>query len=75
MDMTGSQSLPHPETITARSAESSAVPADFTNASPFPRQKEQKDPLRTGFIIALAVLALIFLGSMIAVLMMRAPAF
>ncbi len=74
-DMSGSQPLPSPQEITAKSAELSAVPADFTNASPFPHQKEEKDPLRTAFFIALAVLTLIFLGSMIAVLMMQAPAF
>ena len=70
--MRGSQPLPQPEKIVAKSAELSAVPADFTNASPFPRQKEDKDPLRTAIFIALVVLALIFLGSMIAVLTMHA---
>jgi predicted component of type VI protein secretion system len=73
-DVSGLQPLPQPEEITAKSAELSAVPADFTNASPFPHQKEEKDPLRTAIFIALAVLALIFLGSMIAVLTMHAPA-
>ena len=71
-DMRGSQPLPQPEKIIVKSAELSAVPADFTNASPFPRQKEENDPLRAGIFIALAVLALIFLGSMIAVLTMHA---
>jgi pSer/pThr/pTyr-binding forkhead associated (FHA) protein len=74
-DMSGSQPLPQPEKITVKSAELSAVPADFTNASPFPHQKEEKDQLRTAIFIVLAVLALIFLGSMIAVLTMRAPTF
>jgi predicted component of type VI protein secretion system len=74
-DMSGSQPLPPPEEITVKSADLSAVPADFTNASPFPYQKEEKDPLRTVIFMALAVLALIFLGSMIAVITMHAPAF
>jgi pSer/pThr/pTyr-binding forkhead associated (FHA) protein len=74
-DTSGSQPLPQPEKIIAKSAELSAVPADFINASPFPDQKEEKDPLRTTIFIALAALALIFLGSMIAVLTMHAPAF
>jgi pSer/pThr/pTyr-binding forkhead associated (FHA) protein len=74
-DMSGSQQLPQLEKITVKSAESNAVPADFTNASPFPHQKEEKDPLRTAIFIALAILALIFLGSMIAVLTMHAPTF
>src|SRR4029450_11595081 len=34
LDMSGSQPLPQPEKITVKSAELSAVPADFTNASP-----------------------------------------
>ena len=72
-DMSGSQPLRQPEKIIARSAELSAVPADFINASPFPRQREENDSFRTAISIALAVLALIFLGSMIAVLTMHAP--
>lgn len=75
LDMSGPQPLPQREKITVKSAELSAVPADFTNASPFPHQKEEKDPLRTAIFIALAVLVLIFLGSMIAVLTMHAPTF
>jgi hypothetical protein len=72
-DVSGSQPLPRPEKIIACSADLSAVPADFINASPFPHQKEEKDPFRTAIFIALAVLALVFLGSMIAVLTMHAP--
>ena len=72
-DMSGSQPLPQPEKIIARSAELSAVPADFINASPFPRQREENDSFRTAISIVLAVLTLIFLGSMIAVLTMHAP--
>ena len=74
-DISGSQPLPQPEEITVKSAELSGLPADFTNASPFPRQKEEKDSLRTAIFIALAVVVVIFLGSMIAVLTMHAPAF
>jgi pSer/pThr/pTyr-binding forkhead associated (FHA) protein len=74
-DRTGSQPFPPPEKIVARSAGLSAVPADFTNASPFAKQKDEKDSLRTAIFIALAVLALVFLGSMIAVLTMHAPTF
>jgi predicted component of type VI protein secretion system len=74
-DRRGSQPLPQPEKTIAKQAEVSAVPADFTNASPFPHQKEEKDPLRAAIFIALAILALIFLGSMIAVLTMHAATF
>ena len=74
-DMSVSQPLPQREETTVKSAALSGLPADFTNASPFPRQKEEKDSLRTAIFIALAVLVVIFLGSMIAVLAMHAPNF
>ena len=73
-DTSGSRPLPQLEEIKARPAELSAAPADFTNVSPFRRQKQQSDPLRNGIFIGLAVVLLVFLGSMIAVVMMHAPA-
>jgi hypothetical protein len=72
-DTSGSQPLPQLEEIKARPAELSAVPVDFANASPFARQKDEKDPVRTAFFVGLAVVLLVFLGGMIAVLMMHAP--
>jgi hypothetical protein len=51
-----------------------APPADFANAPPFRRQREESDPVRNGIVIGLAIVLLVFLGSMIAVLMMHAPA-
>ena len=72
-DASGSRPLPQLEEIKARPAELSAAPADFTNVSPFRRQKQQNDPLRSGIFIGLAIVLLVFLGSMIAVLMMHAP--
>ncbi len=72
-DTIGSQPLPQLEEIKARPAELSAVPVDFTNASPFPRRKEQEDPIRNAVFAGLAIAVLIFLGSMIAVLTMHAP--
>jgi len=50
-----------------------APPADFANVSPFRRQREESDPVRNGIFIGLAIVLLVFLGSMIAVLMMHAP--
>jgi predicted component of type VI protein secretion system len=73
-DTPGSQPLPQLEEVEASPAELSAVPADFANASPFPRQKEQKDPVRTAILAGAAIALLVFLGSMIAVLMMHTPA-
>jgi pSer/pThr/pTyr-binding forkhead associated (FHA) protein len=72
-DTPGSQPLPQLEEIEAKPADLSAAPIDFANASPFPRQKEQKDPTRTAIFVGSAILLLVFLGSMIAVLMMHAP--
>jgi pSer/pThr/pTyr-binding forkhead associated (FHA) protein len=72
-DASGSRPLPELEEIKASPAELSAAPADFTNASPFRRQKQQSDPVRNGIFVGLAIILLVFLGSMIAVLMMHAP--
>ncbi len=72
-DKSGSRPLPQLEEIKARPAELSAAPADFTNVSPFRRQQRQSDPIRNGIFIGLAIVLLVFLGSMIAVLMMHAP--
>ena len=72
-DTTGSQPLPQLEEIETKSAGLSTVPVDFANASPFARQKDEKDPIRTAFFVGLAAVLLVFFGSMIAVLMMHAP--
>ena len=50
-----------------------AAPANFANAPPFRRQKEQNDPIRNGIFIGLGIVLLVFFGSMIAVLLMHAP--
>ena len=74
-DVRGSQPLPQLTQIEAKPAESSAAPVDFTNASPFLRQKQQKkDPMRKIFFIIVAIAFIAFLGSMVAVLIMHAPA-
>jgi pSer/pThr/pTyr-binding forkhead associated (FHA) protein len=72
-DVRGSQPLPQLEELEAKPAESSIAPLDFTNASPFPRRKQQSDPIRTAILAGGAIALLVFLGSMIAVLMMHAP--
>jgi pSer/pThr/pTyr-binding forkhead associated (FHA) protein len=72
-DTSGSQPLPRLEEIEAKPAELSAAPVDFANASPFPRQKGQKDPTRTAIFVGSAIVLLVFLGSMVAVLMMHGP--
>lgn len=70
----GSKPLPKPEEIKAQVAEAGAELSHLTNAFPFRRQQQQNDPLRTGIFIVLGIVLLVFLGSIVAVLMMHAPA-
>jgi pSer/pThr/pTyr-binding forkhead associated (FHA) protein len=72
-DTRGSQPLSQLEGIDAKPAELSVAPVDFANASPFPRRKEQKDPIRTAVFAGSVIILLVFLGSMIAILLMHAP--
>jgi len=65
--------LRKPEEIKAQFAEAGAELRHLTSASPFSRQEQQNDPVRTGILIGLGVVLLVFLGSIIAVLMMHAP--
>jgi pSer/pThr/pTyr-binding forkhead associated (FHA) protein len=69
----GTQPLPQLAQIEAKPAESSAPPEDFANASPFRERKKEKDPARTAMFAAAALALLVFLGSMIAVLLMHVP--
>jgi predicted component of type VI protein secretion system len=68
-----SNTLPKSQEIKAGFAADTAVPPHFTAASPFRRQEQQSDPVRTGIFVGLAIALLVFVGSMIAVLMMHAP--
>jgi hypothetical protein len=65
--------MPDPIRSGTADAERSITPRNFANASPFRRQMQQNDPVRNGILIGLAIVLLVFLGSMIAVLMMHAP--
>lgn len=67
------QALPVLSEVEAKPAEISARPADFANASPFPRRKMQRDLVQTAFFAAAAVAILAFLGSMIALMQMQPP--
>jgi predicted component of type VI protein secretion system len=73
-ELGGSKPLPKPEEITAHFAEAGTGLPHLISASPFRRQQQQNDPVRTGIFIGLGIVLLIFLGSIIAVLMMHAPA-
>jgi pSer/pThr/pTyr-binding forkhead associated (FHA) protein len=69
----GSKPLPQPQEIRVQFAAETAAQPHFTGASAFRRREQQKDPVRTGILVGLAIVLLVFLGSMIAVLMMHAP--
>lgn len=68
------QPLPAPVEAAALPAEVSARPADFANASPFPKRSQEKDPLRTAIYAAAALALLAFFASMLALAQMQAPA-
>jgi pSer/pThr/pTyr-binding forkhead associated (FHA) protein len=74
-EVAGSKSLPKPAEIKAQFAEAGTASPHFTNSSIFRRQQQENDPMRTGILIGLVIVLLVFLGSIIAVLMMHAPAF
>jgi predicted component of type VI protein secretion system len=73
-EVSGSKPSPKPEEIKAHFAEAGAELPHLTGASPLRHQQQQNDPVRTGILIGLGIVLFVFLGSMIAVLMMHAPA-
>ncbi len=67
------QPLPMPVEVTAMPAAVSARPADFANASPFPKRSKEKDPARNIIFAAAAVAIAALLASMLALAQMQAP--
>jgi hypothetical protein len=57
----------------ATDLETSEAPIDFTNPSPFRPHRQESDQFGKAMFIGLGIVLLIFLGSMIAVLMMHTP--
>jgi FHA domain len=70
----GSKPLPKPEEIKAHFAEAGAELPHLSRSSFLRRQEQRDDPVRNGILIGLGIVLLIFLGSLIAVVMMHAPA-
>jgi predicted component of type VI protein secretion system len=70
----GSKPLPKPEEIKAHFSEAGAELSHLSGASFLRRQEQGDDPVRNGILIGLGIVLLVFLGSLIAVLMMHAPA-
>ena len=53
--------------------ETTEAPTDFNNASAFRPHKQESDQFTKAMFIGLGIVLLLFLGSMIAVLLMHAP--
>lgn len=58
----------------ARPAEVSIRPADFANASPFPKRNKEKDPVRMALFVAAALAIVALLGSLLSLAQMQPPA-
>jgi len=72
-DVRGSQPLPVLEAIAVAPAEASAAPEGFGNQSVFRQRPASRGPAQLLVFGIAALAALAFVGSMIAVLFMRAP--
>ena len=68
----GVQPLPEAEAIETRPAEVSTRPADFANASPFPRRQQARDAVGTAAVAAAALAILLFVVSMFGLLQIHA---
>ena len=68
-----SKPLPKLEEINLQFAADTSAQPYLTAASPFRRPEQQRDPMRTGIFVGLAIVLVLFLGSMIAVFMMHTP--
>ena len=66
--------MPNVPISKATNADLNGASAEFSNVSQFRHQREEADSVRNGIFIGLAIVLVVFLGSMIAVLMMHAPA-
>lgn len=67
------QPLPAVGEIEARPAATSEKPADFDNASPFPKRQNEKDPGALGILATAVVAILAFLLSMAGLLQIHGP--
>jgi len=65
--------LPALSEAEALPAEVSARPEGFANASPFPKRKEEKDPVRTALLAAAALAILALVASLLSLVQMRPP--
>ena len=65
--------MPEPSFSDITDVKTSQAPIDFTNASPFRLLRQESDQFTKATFIGLGIVLFVFLGSMIAVLLMDAP--
>jgi len=65
--------MPKPSSSGTTDVQTSEAPMDFTNASPFRLLRQESDQFTKAMFIGLGIVLFVFLGSMIAVLLMHAP--
>lgn len=68
------QPLPATAEIAAQPAAHSAKPADFANASPFPKRAREIDPVGRGILIFAVIAVLLFFAALVFVLTLQPPA-
>jgi pSer/pThr/pTyr-binding forkhead associated (FHA) protein len=67
------QPLPEQETVAAAVAETSALPEDFANASPFKTKSRKKDPIATGILVFCGFAVLAFIGAVVMIFQLQPP--
>ena len=68
------QPLPEQAAVAVEVAESSSRPEDFANASPFKSRSKKKDPVSMAILAFTGVAVLAFLGAVLMILQLQAPA-
>lgn len=73
VDVKSTQPLPVAQKIEVQTAETSARPSDFVNASPFRARTSKRDNMRVILLVAAVIAALVLVAGLIATFTMRSP--
>ncbi len=65
--------LPEQESVAAAVAESSTLPEDFSNASPFKSKSRKKDPVATSILVFAGIAVLVFIGAVVSIFQLQPP--
>jgi pSer/pThr/pTyr-binding forkhead associated (FHA) protein len=65
--------LPEQQTVAAAVAENSALPQDFSNASPFKTKTKKKDPAATGILAFAGLAVIVFIGAVVLIFQLQPP--